>query len=415
MDRKTIASWCLYDFANSFYVVLPAVIWQTYFQRAIVGNERGLGDLWWGRIISLSMLLVALSSPVMGAIADSAGVRKRLLIGYTLTSVGAVCLFPTVRPGMLWWGFVVTLVSYVAFEGGIVFYNAYLPEIAPRDHQGRVSGWGFATGYVGSLLGLLAAYPFVQHKMYHAVFLMIAVAFLVFSLPAFIYLPTEAPAQQGVMAAGRAGLRESWRTLREILFQPALREMRWFLFSYVFFEDGVNTVIYFAAGFASKTLGFSDTENIALFLVVQISALVGAYLWAMPTDKLGPKRVVMLMLLQWSAVVAVAYFVETKTTFFVVAVLAGTGLGAIQAASRAFMSTLIPKGKEADFFGFYSLVGKASAIMGPIVFGGVSRATGGNQRLAILSIGALFVVGALILSRARAGGPTGLPAHETHA
>ncbi|MBI3484798.1 MAG: MFS transporter, partial [Acidobacteria bacterium] len=268
MDRKTIASWCLYDFANSFYVVLPAVIWQTYFQRVIVGNERGLGDLWWGRIISVSMLLVAISSPVMGAIADRAGVRKRLLIAYTLTSVAAVCLFPTVLPGMLWWGFAVTLVSYVAFEGGIVFYNAYLPEIAPRDHQGRVSGWGFATGYVGSLLGLALAYPLVRLKLFNVTYLAIAAAFLVFSLPAFFYLPREASAKLGVPAAAIAGVRESWRTLQEILFKPQLRSMRLFLFAYVFFEDGVNTVIYFAAGFASKTLGYSDTQNILLFLVV---------------------------------------------------------------------------------------------------------------------------------------------------
>jgi UMF1 family MFS transporter len=412
VDRKTIASWCLYDFANSFYVVLPSVIWQVQFQRNIVGNETGLGDLWWGRIISVSMLLVALSSPLMGAIADHAGVRKRLLMIYTLTSVGAVCLYPTVSPGMLWWGFVVTLVSYVAFEGGIVFYNAYLPEIAPPDYQGRVSGWGFATGYVGSLLGLVLAFPLVRLKMLNTTYLAIAAAFLIFSLPAFLYLPSEAPARLGTLAAARTGARESWRTLKEILFNPALREMRWFLFSYIFSEDGVNTVIYFAAGFASKTLGFSDTENIVLFLVVQISALVGAYLWAMPTDKLGPKRVVMLMLVQWSLVVTAAYFVQSKQAFFVVAVLAGSGLGAIQSASRAFMSTLVPRGKEADYFGFYALVGKASAIMGPLLFGGVSSATGGNQRLAILSIGALFVTGGLILSGVRAGGPTLLPAKQ---
>jgi UMF1 family MFS transporter len=120
----------------------------------------------------------------------------------------------------------------------------------------------------------------------------------------------------------------------------------------------------------------------------------------------------MLMLVQWSLVVTAAYFVQSKQAFFVVAVLAGSGLGAIQSASRAFMSTLVPRGKEADYFGFYALVGKASAIMGPLLFGGVSSATGGNQRLAILSIGALFVTGGLILSRVRAGGPTLLPAKQ---
>jgi len=406
MDRKTIASWCLYDFANSFYVVLPAVVWQIYYQRVIVGNEQGLGDLWWGRAISLSMLLVALSSPMMGAIADYAGVRKRLLMLYTVVSVVAVCGFPSVSAGQIEWGFILTVISYVAFEGALVFYNAYLPEIAPRDYQGRVSGWGFATGYAGSLLGLGLAYVFVWMKMYSAAWLAIAGAFFVFSLPAFLNLPRDAAPRRGVLAAGLGGLRESWSTLREIL---RLRETRRFLLAYFFFEDGVNTVTYFAAGFASKTLSFSDEQAILLFSVVQLSALVGAMLWAKPTDRWGPKRVVMIMLVQWSVVVIAAYFVQSKSQFFIIAVLAGTGLGAIQAASRAFMSTLIPKGREADFFGFYSLCGKSAAVMGPLLFGVVSRTAHGNQRLAILSVLALFIIGGFLLRRVRAGGPTFLP------
>jgi UMF1 family MFS transporter len=168
----------------------------------------------------------------------------------------------------------------------------------------------------------------------------------------------------------------------------------------------VNTVIYFAAGFASKTLGFSDSEAVALFLVVQLSALAGAFAWSKPTDMLGPKSVVTFMLVQWVIVIASVYLVQTKAQFFVVAVLAGTGLGAVQAASRAFMSTLIPAGKEADYFGFYTLCGKSAAVIGPILFGTVSHATGGDQRLAILSVLVLFVIGGALLSRVRAGGPT---------
>lgn len=403
LDRRTIASWCLYDFANSFYIILPAVVWQTYYQRAIVGNEHGEGDLWWGRVISASMFLVAVSSPWMGAISDYAGVRKRLLIGYTLTSVAAVCLFTTVGQGDIVWGFVISVVSYVGFEGAYVFYNSYLPEIAPREYQGRVSGWGFGVGYAGSLLGLLLALPLVSRKLFGATWIAIALAFLIFSLPAFVWLPRDAPARLSPAAAARAGARQTWRTFREIL---GLRELRRFFLAYLFFEDGVNTVIAFAAGFATQTLGYSDTESILLFLVVQLSALVGAFIWAKPTDRVGPKRVVLLMLVQWSLAVTIAYFVTTKMAFLVVAVIAGTGLGAIQASSRAFMATLVPKGREGDFFGFYALSGKSAAVLGPLVFGHVSHAAGGNQRLAILSVLVFFVAGALLVSRIRAGGPT---------
>jgi MFS transporter, UMF1 family len=403
LNRKIVASWCLYDFANSFYVVLPAVIWQTYYQGVIVGNEHGLGDLWWGRIISTSMLSVAISSPFMGAVADHAGIRKRLLILYTLVSVGAVCLFTTVEPGMVVWGFVVSVISYVGFEGALVFYNAYLPEIAPRQFQGRLSGWGFAVGYAGSLLALVLALPFIQWKFLNGAFIAIAAAYLIFSLPAFLWLPSDLAPKLVLMKAAMAGARETWQTFRDIL---KLRETRRFLLAYLFFEDGVNTVIFFAAGFAVQTLRFTTTEALGLFTLVQASALAGALLWAKPTDTLGPKRVVMSMLVQWSIAVMAAYMAHSKTAFFLIAILAGSGLGAIQAASRAFMSTLIPKGREGDFFGFYSLCGKSAAVMGPLLFGHVSEATGGNQRAAILSVMVFFVIGGVLLSRVKAGGPT---------
>ena len=183
--------------------------------------------------------------------------------------------------------------------------------------------------------------------------------------------------------------------------------MRRFLTAYLVYEDGVNTVIIFSAMFAEKTLGFTFTEIIGLFIVVQLTALLGSAAWARPTDDPGPQLVVMVTLVQWTAVTVLAYFVHAKWQFWIVAVLAGTGLGAIQAASRTFMATLVPRGREAEFFGFYALVGKSGAIMGPLVFGGVSWLLMGNQRAAIMAIGLFFLVGLALLSRVRAGGPTG--------
>jgi len=418
LNRKVVVSWCLYDFANSFYVILPAVIWQTYFQRVIVGNEHGQGDLWWGRVISFSMLVVAITSPFMGALADHAGIRKRLLLAYTLVSVTGVCLFTTVRPGMILWGFLVSVTSYIAFEGALVFYNAYLPEIAPPAYQGRVSGWGFGVGYAGSLTALLLALPFVTREFISGAFLAIAASFLLGSLPAFLWLPPDRPPRLTAGQAMKTGLEGAWGTLKDIL---RLREARRFLLAYLFYEDGVNTVIYFAAGFGVTTLGFTDAESLFLFILVQASALVGAFIWAKPTDVLGPKRVVMIMLVQWSLAVGAVYFTTTKPHFFIIAVIAGTGLGAIQAASRSFMASVTPPGREADFFGFYALSGKSAAVMGPLLFGHISAATGGNQRLAILAIASFFVIGGMLLCRSRAGGPTvrsasgqDIPADTTH-
>jgi UMF1 family MFS transporter len=163
--------------------------------------------------------------------------------------------------------------------------------------------------------------------------------------------------------------------------------------------------VFFSSIFAGHTLGFTTSEVIRLYFVVQLSALAGAWLWARPIDTRGPKRVVQWTLVQWCAVVVAAYFVQTKPQFLAVAVLAGSGLGAVQAAARALMASLIPRGQEAELFGFYSLCGKTAAVMGPVIFGVVSLLTAGNQRLAILAVGVMFVAGLALLGPVCAGGP----------
>jgi len=394
-NRKALVSWCVYDFANSIYVaVIPATIWAAYYAIAIVGNDSGQGDLWWGRAVSTSMLIVAITSPVMGAIADTGGVRKRLLIAYCLACITGTCLLATVEPGMVLWGFALSLLATIGFEGALVFYNAYLPELAPPDKQGRVSGWGFGVGYAGSLLALLATMPLVDRKMFSATFIMAGLGFLLFALPSFFWLPADKPARLSISQAALGGPRETWRTFKKILRAPKLRR---FLAAYFLYIDGVNTTIYFSSIFAVTTLDFPLSRLPVLYAVVQVSALAGAFLWAKPTDRLGPKTVVMATLVQWTLVITAIYFVQTQTQFFVVAVFAGSGMGAIQAASRAFMVRLIPTGREAEYFGFYAFCGKAAAILGPLIFGMVSASTGGNQRLAVLSVLGFFVAGFLLL------------------
>jgi UMF1 family MFS transporter len=398
-----IVAWTLYDFANSsFAAVIFATIYAAYYALGVVGNEAGAGDLWWGRVVSVSMAVVAVTSPFLGGLADRAGVRRPLFIGFTALAVVATALMATVRPGMVTWGFFLGVLGNVGYEGALVYYNAYLPDLAPPSHQGRVSGWGFATGYAGSIAALLLAFPFVQSQNYGGAFLTTAALFAVFSLPAFIFLPEPHRGRVSVWQAAREGGAEVLSTARKIIRMPDLRR---FLGAYFIYEDGVNTVIAFSAIFAAQTLGFPMDRLIILYIVVQVSALLGALAWAWPTDKLGPKRVVMVTLCQWTAIVVASYFVETQAQFWVLAVVAGTGLGAVQAASRTFLASLCPDGMEAELFGFYSLCGKSAAIMGPLVFGGISHAAGGNQRAGILAIGSFFLIGFVLLSRVKAGGP----------
>ncbi len=404
MNRRAAVSWMLYDFANSAFVaVIPATVYSKYYALVVVGNERGQGDFCWGLSVTTSMAIVALSAPPMGAIADHAGVRKRFLFLLTYVSVAATALMATVGKGDVVWGWFLAVVGTVGFEAAIVCYNAYLPELAPRERQGRLSAYGFAVGYLGSAVALGAALPFALRESYGGAFIVSAGLFGLFSIPAFLYLPGDRPATLSVAGAVRVGFNQTQATLRRILGLPHLRQ---FLLAYLFFEDGINTVVYFSSVFAGHTLGFTTAEVIKLYFVVQLSALLGAWLWARPTDLKGPKFVVMCTLVQWCLIVVAVYFVQTKPQFFVVAIAAGTGLGAVQAASRTFMATLIPPGQEAELFGFYALCGKTAAILGPMIFGLASWLSGGQQRIAIVAIGFLFLAGLLLIAGVKAGGPT---------
>jgi UMF1 family MFS transporter len=398
-DRK-IFSWCLFDFANSSYsAVIAAVIFPVYYTTVVVGNDANLGDLWWGRAISVSMAFVALSSPFLGGISDHARAKKKFLIAYTLLCVLATAFLALVDRGMVMTGFVLIVLANVGMEGGIVFYNSFLNDIADNEHQGRVSAWGYATGYLGSIISLAVALLFVKTDHITFAWPMVAVFFAVFSLPAFTFLPPDRGKGQRLAKAARDGFATTWSVLRRMWSD---RDQRRFLLAYFLYEDGVNTVIVFSSIFASTTLGFTPEQLIALYLVVQVTALAGAFLMARPIDYWGPKKVVSLSLVLWMLVTIVVYFIYGKAFFFVAASMAGLGLGTVQAATRAFFAQFIPPGDESKYFGVYSLVGKTSAVVGPLIFGTVSSMTN-NQRPAVAAISVLFITGFIILQTVRGG------------
>jgi len=391
---KRILAWCLFDFANSAYsAVIVVTVFSVYYVTYIVGNEHGLGDLWWGRAISMSLLLVVLSGPFFGALADRAGMRKRFFIAFTGLCIGCIALFATLEQGMIVRGFALIAVANFAFESSQIYYNAYLPDIAPPERLGTVSGLGFAIGYLGSIVGLVVALPLVNAKQFNLIWILVAAFFAVFSIPAFLAMPTDrANPDRRVNFA---------HIFRDVLGNERLRR---FLLAYFVYFDGVETTIVFSGIFAATTLKFTTPEVIKLFLAVQFSALAGALLLARPTDRWGAKRVISLTLLLWVGVSIGAYLAQTKPTFTAVAVTAGLGLGSIQAASRALMASLIPRGKESELFGFYALCGKSSSILGPLVFGAVSYLAG-NQRAAVAAVGVFFIVGLLLLQRVRSASP----------
>ena len=415
--RRQVRSWVLFDFANSIYpAVMTTAVFPVYYVSAVVGGEGGEGELWWGTAVSLSALVVALSAPLLGAVADRCGLRKRFLAVYVGLCLVGVSLLATVGPGMALAGFALFVVANIGFEGALVFYNAYLSDITPPEERGSVSGYGFGWGYLGSALGLVLALLFLQVLFVdriEAVWLLVAGFFLLFSIPAFRNLPSDKRGGMGVGEAAAWGTRRFLVTVREVW---ALGDLRRFLTSYFFYIDGILTIIVMAGVIATETFGFEQTDTIILFLVVQFSAMAGALALAKPTDRLGPKKVLMGVLTVWVIAGVIAYFVQTTPVFYALAIVAGLGLGSVQSASRAYMSLLIPEGREAEMFGFYAFCGKTSSVLGPLLFGWATFLAAGNQRPGFLVLTALMLAGLLLLRRVpdplRKGGASKNPVRE---
>jgi len=399
MDKKKVGAWALFDFANSVYpAVMTTAVFPLFYVGIVVGNDAGQGDWWYGRAISLSALIVASWAPLLGAIADRGGGRKKFMLFYVGLCLVGVSMMSTLEVGMVVRGFILFVVANVGFESALVFYNAYLPEIAPPEKQGWVSGLGFGVGYLGSAIGLLMILPFARDERWEVVWFLVAGFFLIFSLPAFFFLPADKKGDMTVPEAARWGLTHFKTIVGEVWRQ---RELRNFLFAFFFYIDGVLTIIVMAGLVATQTFGFDQTDTIVLFLIVQFSALIGAFALAKPTDRWGPKKVLNVVLVVWIMVSVSAFFIQDPNVFYAMAVFAGLALGSVQAASRSFMASLIPAGREAEMFGFYALCGRTSSVLGPALFGYLALVNDGNQRPGFLMLAGLFVLGLFLLQRVK--------------
>ena len=402
-SRSQIFIWTLFDFANtSFSVLIVAVGYSLYFKKIVAGGG-GTGDLAWGITVSISMLATALIAPVLGAASDFAHSRKRFLFAFTIASVIATALLFFVDAGMVVTGSLLFIVANVGFEGGIVFYNAFLPTLASTRSYGRVSGYGFAMGYVGSLVSLIVAMPlfaggFEPENLFNVrlSFVIAAGMFLVFSLPLFLWLRTPGDTPAGSTPFVRAGYQRVRDTVTHL---RSYSQIVLFLAAFFIYNDGILTVISFASIFAEAALKFSLQEVLLLFAVVQASAIGGSLITGFLTDRIGPKKSITITLVAWLLVVAGAYIVTSKAVFYIIGIIAGAAMGGSQSASRSLMALLTPPEREAEFFGFYDgLCGKASAVIGTFLFGVLSWATG-DLRIAVVSVGLFFVAGLILLQR----------------
>jgi|WetSurMetagenome_2_1015567.scaffolds.fasta_scaffold182628_1 MFS transporter, UMF1 family len=399
-SRGKIFAWTLFDFGNTaFSVIIVTVIYSRYFTEQVAG-----GQLWlWSLAVSLSMILAAAIAPPLGAAADFSHNKKLFLWFFTLTSIVCTALMYFVQPGMILVGMLLFIIANTGFEGGIVFYDAFLPSITSRHSYGRVSGYGFAMGYLGALavmLIVMVMLPETSHPDYffyvRMTFVIAAVFFFVFSLPMFLWVPEPRNPDQKASSVIRIGYQQAIGTFRALFVEKKYPSIARFLLAFFLYNDGILTVIVFAAIFAETVLHMQPKEIIVFFAVVQSAAILGSFLFGFVTDKIGPKKTIMITLCIWLSITIAAFFVSTVTEFYIVAMGAGAAIGSSQSASRSLMALLTPKEREAEFFGFYDgLCGKASAVIGPLVYSGIAFIT--NQRVAVLFIGLFFLAGMVLL------------------
>jgi len=409
-SRLAVCSWCLFDFANSSYTTLIiTVAYAVYFRDVVVNAQDNRGDQLWGVANFLAMLVVAVLSPLAVSLADWSGRKKLFLVVSTLLTVVTTALLMFVGPGDVWPGMLLFILATIGFEIGYVFYNAFLPEICAPEAMGRVSGWGWAVGYAGGLLCLVLCQPWITRPLrdargvidasgvsgYQASFAMVAVFYLVFALPAFVWLRESAPQgrSSGWVSYAAIGFRRVGKTLREL---RRYRETAKYVIASLFFTDGITTVISFAAIYATTTMGFTNQELVWLFLVMNVVAFPGALAAGYAADAIGARRTIILTLIIWISVVFLGFAAVSKTQFWVMAFLAALGMGSTQAVGRSFMAEISPPSRRAEFFGFYSLSGKFASMLGPLLFGTVSRVAG-SQRLAVLSMLPFFVIGLALM------------------
>ncbi len=398
--KYQLTAWLLFDFANtSFSVMMVTFAFPLYFKNVICEGEP-FGDALWGMTLSISMLIVAFISPVLGASADLSGRRKRYLFVFTAVSVLATALLGFTGPGLVVLAALLFIAANVGFEGGLVFYDAYLPEIASERSLGRVSGYGFAAGYVGALTILLLLFPLLQGGItaenipsVTLSFFLVALFFAVFAAPLFLALGGEEKKSGKQPQIGNS-IREVAYTIRHIMDYPDLAR---FLLAFFFYNDAILTIIAFASIYAHNTLGFTATELIVFFMVVQSTAILGSVVFGIITDKIGPKRTIVLTLCIWCVVIMMAIFTTEKQFFYYTGLLAGMSMGSSKAASRSMMAKLTPREHVTEFFGFYDgTFGKASAVAGPVIFGFISSQAG-DQRIALASLLLFFAIGLVLM------------------
>jgi len=414
--RREVVGYCFYDFANSsFTTMISTIAFSRYFRIAVVGPNSENGDFLWSLAAATSYLLVIVSGPVLGAIADGSGAKKKFLIGSTVLTVLATASLALAGPGDLWLAFGLFVIASFGFESGYIFYNAFLPEISTRQNMNRISAWSWGTGFIGGLLSVVVCLPLLSGGLTSAAsdgaglslvpdavrghrlsFLVVAAFFLVFSIPTFLFLKERSRvATKRWTGLVRTGFARVWQTTLAVRQH---RNIALFVMAATVFYGGIEAVIKFSAIFATVSFNITGQELQLLFIVANLVAVPSTIGAGWLADRVGSKRVLIGTLFVWLVIVFVGAVVQSKVGFWFLACGAASGMGSTQAVARSIMASISPANRESEFFGFYILATKVGAIVVILLFGTIASGTG-QQRLAVLGLLPLFLAGILILRR----------------
>jgi UMF1 family MFS transporter len=390
-------AWANHAFSTTVLVGLFPIFLDRFWAKDLPGTT---STFYLGLTNSSASLVVMLVAPWLGALADRRAQKKLWLAAFTLLGVVATAALAFVGAGEWMWALPIFALGSIGFFAGSSFQDALIVQVALPAETNRVSALGFAAGYLGGGLLFLFNVMMVQHPAWFGLadattatrvaFIDVAVWWLLFTLPVFRYVSEPAPTTEP------SGWRELWQTIRRVLAdRPVLR----FLLAYWLYIDAIGTLQQMAVDFGAK-LGFSTGALIQALLLVQFISFPSALAFGRLGDRIGTKRAIYLGLAVFVGVTIWAYFMRTEGQFYVLAAIVGTVQGGVQALSRSYFSRLTPRDRAGEYFGFYNMLGKFAAVLGPLMMGLVAVLTG-NQRLSILVLAVFFIGGAVLLHRVR--------------
>ena len=413
-DPKVIRAWAFYDWANSaFALVITTAIFPAYYLAItndvieVFGLQVSNSALY-AFTITVAYLILTLISPLLSGMADYSGRKKQFLLLFTLLgSFSCIGLFFFQGMEQISLGILLFLLGLIGFAGGLVFYNAFLPEIASPDQYDRVSAKGSSLGFLGSLILLSLCLIMIQKPGYFGMdedttlpvrlsFVLVGGWWLIFSLRSLSKLPesNRRTSYKNPIKNGMNEFLKVWKSSRQY------SELYKFLFSFFTYSAGVQTILYMAATFAEKELHFETSELIIVILCIQLLGIVGAYIASLCSMKWGNKVTLMFILFIWTIICMVAYMTYIKSHFYYLAASVGFVMGAVQSLSRSTYAKLIPKqtGDNTSYFSLYDILEKSAIIIGTFIFGFLNQLTG-SMRFSILFLSVIFVISIILFSR----------------